>query len=172
MRALALMLLLAVPAQAQMVIPDEYGTADEQRQFQVCRAATLFHLTGPAEPGATVPQPVASALLDQINFIMSEAITRQAPANGAEGLQLLSFVESWILAFSRVLREEEASLADLQVREQVIFECIPLVWSIARMNIDTLMDWRSAGIDAPAPEDPVARTERQRALLRKFLGER
>lgn len=171
MRALlAGLLLAATPAAAQItLLPTGTTSAGDDRLFQICRAAVFYHLSHPQDPASHVPQSLARTLLDQINVVMFQTLDFNSPGTVEEGLAELSFTERWILDFSRVLREEEATLSDVAVRDAMIFDCVPVIWSIQRTHIEILMTWREKAIDAP-PEVPHEEyREKQDALVRRLL---
>ncbi len=163
--------LFSVPARAEILLPSDFITSEGMRQFQVCRAATFYHLNGAPDPQATVPQAVARTLLDQINFIIFESISNKTPASVADGLRLISFTEKWILEFGRVIREEKDRLSDLALREEVLNDCVPVIWGIVRSNIDYLMEYRTRAL-APLPfGDPAERLRRQDEVIRRLMGD-
>lgn len=168
-RLAAMLLLAAMPARADVVLPSDFVSEEGMRQFQVCRAATFYHLNGPPEPDATLPQSLARTLLDQINFVIFESITNKTPSSVADGQRLLSFTENWILGFGRVIQEEQGPLSDLAIREKVLLDCVPMVWGIVRSNIDFLMEWRARAID-PAPFGSVEeRQDAQNRLIERLM---
>ena len=166
--ALALALVMS-PARADILLPTDYLTEQESRDFQLCRAALFYHLDPASAPGQ-VPLPVARTLLDQINVIMVSTLNRNTVSSVEEGLELLRFNETWILGFSRVLREEQEMLADPAARDAIIMACIPPIWMVLRTNIDLLMAWRAQAIDAPPLPAPAEIYERQQEVLDGLLN--
>lgn len=67
-------------------------------RFQLCRAAVVHHLDGPADPAATVPRTVARTLLDQMHFSMAEALTSEQPASVDDAQGVLSLAETFFSA--------------------------------------------------------------------------
>lgn len=164
-KALALATALALgltPAMAQseltIPLPDDYTTAEQEYQFRLCRAALLLHLDAKDSDSSLVPREVAETLMDQMNFIMSEAILNKSAQNVADGQALIEFAENWFLSFGRTIREEQGRLAVLEEREKIILDCTPTIWRISREYIDYLIKWRARAINAPPlPEPPRGR---------------
>lgn len=147
MRALVLALVLAAGGAAAQTarLPSESGVTDEQRAFfRVCRAAVFYHLDENAT-AVTVPKAMAETLRRQFSFIMYETLRSAPGANTAEAKDAIDFAENFFLSFSITLREQRHLQADVAARERVLFDCVPVLWSIATQHIDHLMALRDAG---------------------------
>jgi hypothetical protein len=149
-RAALVACLVAGVAQAQefdeileTISPQEMGF------FSNCRAAVFYHLDKGGDPDATVPQPVARALLDQINFIMGEVITGRPPRSVDEQRSIVDFTEQFFINFNRTIARNEEMLRDTRRREAILMQCIPWVWTSVRLQVDKLVDWRRQTSNTP-----------------------
>ena len=165
--ALAAICGLASGGWAQTVpLPQTFVEEEGQELFRTCRAAVFYHLDGPEDAGSRVPRPMAQALLDQINFIMAETLFAKPHGPLAENEALLRFTETWFLDFSRTIAAERERLSDAETRDEVLLQCVPIIWSIARLYVDGLAAWRSAADPTPPVMDPETASERREAIER------
>ena len=153
----ALLALAAAGASAQDATgPEAYATPEEMERFRLCRAAVFYHLDGEKDPNSLVPRPVARTLLDQINFVMAEAILNRTLREVDDGQRLIEFTESFFIGFNRTIARERARLSDVAARDAVLLDCIPWIWITARGFVDDLIRFRQAMRPGPGPRSPEA----------------
>ncbi len=159
MRRFAAALALAAGAAAAQdgADPRDYATKEEAERFRICRAAVFYHLDGPEDPAATVPRPVARALLDQMEFIMAESLLNKSFSTIEEGQRLVAFTEGFFIDFNRTIARQREAMEDLARREAVLMDCVPWIWVSARSMIDYLVKWRARAVNAPALPTPAER---------------
>jgi hypothetical protein len=146
---------LSAPAGAQgFFMPSDYLTPEQIAEFRLCRAAALLHSEAPDSEGSVVPRDVAEALKDQINFVMAETILNKPIASIDDAQKVLEFTEGFLLDFTRTIGGEIERLRDIEERERILMQCMPLMWYSARSLIDYLMAWRAKAIDAPPLPEP------------------
>ncbi|TVQ54434.1 MAG: hypothetical protein EA355_11885 [Rhodobacteraceae bacterium] len=147
-----------------------YATPEARARFQLCRAAVFHHLDGAEDPASTVPRPVARTLLDQINFIMAEAMTSERIASVDDAQEVLRLGETFFLGFTRMLAAERERLSDVGRRDAILTECIPVIWTSVRLYIDDLAAWRRDSIPSPAARTPEESRARQDETMRRLMG--
>lgn len=139
MRRLALAVALLAGSAAAQTTPLLPGvSADQREQFRLCRAAVFYHLD-PAAEARSVPKAMAEAMREQIDFIMYETLRRGPGASVADAGSTIDFAENFFLSFSVTVAGQQRLRTDTETREETLIGCIPLVWMIAKEEIDGLM---------------------------------
>ena len=138
--ALALALLAGTAAaQTTPLLPGV--SADQREQFRLCRAAVFYHLD-PAAEARSVPKAMAEAMREQIDLIMYETLRRAPGASVADAGSTIDFAENFFLSFSVTVAGQQRLRTDTEARERMLIACVPLVWTIAKTEIDGLMALR------------------------------
>jgi hypothetical protein len=138
---------IAAPVGAQVtpretpVLPDI--TAEQRREFQVCRAAIFYHLANRAEHDV-VPRAVAQAMLEQMSFVMSETLATAPRGSMEEGRTMLDFAENFFITFSGIIAEHSHFATEVAEREATLLACQPMLWASVGDRIDALMAEREA----------------------------
>ncbi|MEM9047416.1 MAG: hypothetical protein AAGC92_01745 [Pseudomonadota bacterium] len=150
----------------------DYTTPEGMKQLHLCRAAVFYHLNEATRGESAIPLSTVKVMREQIEFVMQEAILNKSPITVAEGGEIIRFVEQFLIGFSEVLRTEQASLLDIDIRDGILHRCQPYLWVAVKGHIDYLLAWRVQAVDPPAQPDPQTLLDDQRREIEALLGER
>lgn len=168
----ALGLALAVgygTAPARAAGPQDYMTPEVLRRFQLCRAAVFYHLDDKTRGPSAIPVPVVRTLNEQILLLMQETILNKQVRTVAEGADLVRFVESWFIDFTRVLRDERDTLLDAARRDRILWDCIPFIWVGLAGQVGALLAFRAEQQPATPLPDPAAEIRRMEEAFRALM---
>ncbi len=156
-----LTLLVAAPAGAQTI--RDFAERANFQKFQICRAAVFYHLDDQTRGDTKLPLSFVRTLNAQISFVMQEALLRRLVGSVEEGAAVVSTTEAWFIDFTRVLRDQRATLVDPAVRDKVMLDCVPFIWVTIKNDLDRLLALRQrVSGQQPEPDGGAALQEMDR----------
>lgn len=155
--ALALTSLAAAPsvavAQAAAADRDDPVSPKQRREFSLCRATALVHLSEGDWNDAVFDEALTRMLLQQISVTMAETVYARPPSSISDADRRILFAERFFVDLRESIGDAMAAYPTVVERDKKLLSCAPYIWTILAGHVDTLMAWRDrafGGDVAPA----------------------